>query len=408
MVSNKQNNKSSNNCTWAVFSMVYFIFSVIIAVIIYEKGGKDWITWAFYSLIIYISGLLSAVYKIKLFGSEQYNKIYRGICIILQIIFISFPYAFKYNMAIDEWNYRKIFKKVLNASWIDVLKMTEEKGYLLIQKLLSYVVKEEYYIQMFFILFTVTVMVIALKKINNIVNVGYFIIFFFLNIYFKLMSAGLNRMFIAIAFVLLAIIYLRDNDVKKYILYVICASLFHLSALFMLVFIVPYVFKKLRYKKYFTVIFCAVLFVSIIIMNYMINFASRFMGYRYERYMNVGISISISYSTFIKIMVFVILTYFYKVIKDEKDFYLALIPIMWSGLLIDIFLSQSSIGRLVYYTDLATCLCILLVIEHRKKAYIMSVFWLSYYCSIFYMTIIRIPSLYVHLFPYSSKYFTIK
>ena len=355
-------------------------------------------TWLFYFAMMFIFFIVSFVVEcLKKKSIIQY-------C-ILSVVF-SFPMAFRYNMAIDDYSYKRIFTEISTHEWGYLLSRQEEVGYLIVEKLISILFADYYINQALIIILPTVLIMIYVYKNENRINITFFFLFFYLVLYYKFMAAGLNRMYIAMTIVLHSYEYLYKHDLCKYILLVCVASLFHISALIMLIFI-PIVIKDTlddyvkNWRRYYYIILTLLFAMGYSVYNTIANLLSG----RYAQYFGAGFSINIDISSLLRIILFLFLIVLARSKKESNSYINSIFPIYYSSVLVDIFWSNLVLGRVIYYFELAVALSWAHIITKERKVCNKFVFLTGLSCYlwiIFFATIIKSERLYDSLFPYIS------
>jgi len=159
---------------------------------------------------------------------------------ILSFLCLFLPVAFR-GYGVDHDNYFSAYEKISAYGWnyFEIYSGFPEPLYVLINILAAYMGDFQYvYILSGFISLFFTFKAFARKtnEINLAICVWMFSTLYYLNLF------GLVRISIAVGIITYAYRYIEENNIKKYLAYVILATLFHYSAIIMLPLIV--IFKN--------------------------------------------------------------------------------------------------------------------------------------------------------------------
>jgi hypothetical protein len=159
------------------------------------------------------------------------------------LIFIS---AFSYHNGWDSHNYQGYFEQILEGGWDIVIIYSAfglEFGYLTFLYAISLFTSEYQVVVVFQSLFLNLILFLAVRRLKF--NYTLFALLFFSSFFIKFELSTI-RQGLAVAIVVLSYKYLVAYNLKKFITIVIFASLFHYSALIMLIF---YFFNKIDLSR---------------------------------------------------------------------------------------------------------------------------------------------------------------
>ena len=147
------------------------------------------------------------------------------------------------NVGVDTSLFYKGFEEIILLKFSELDIMRYEYGFMLLCKFLSYITHNP---QILIIVTSIFINYAVVKFIYlNSKNVSYSIyIYILLNHYFLYMNV--MRQAIAIAIILLALEDLKQNNIKKFVVWVLVATMFHYSAILCISFIF---IKQIQYKK---------------------------------------------------------------------------------------------------------------------------------------------------------------
>lgn len=195
---------------------------------------------------------------------------------ISTFIFFTFFLGFRDEVGCDWHSYLVNFEFVSSTSWDDLLKNNSndiyEIGYTAINKVLSYKFNFESLVLVVSILFTVPLFLFCshLKRPYLALTISY-------PYFFVVVGMGPIRQSVAIAFLMLSIIYISKKEYNKFFLFSILSTLFHFSGIiFSSIAIMNYdLFSKKKLYITMTIIFFLTIFV-LIFYNYEIVFPKGF------------------------------------------------------------------------------------------------------------------------------------
>lgn len=258
------------------------------------------------------------------------------------------------GVGVDDWQYKVIFNDVRENGVINVFcNLKIEIGYLIINRIVG-LFTDNFQIFLFIISFISLLFFYKALEYER-KNINYFLAFFLFGTMLYLYFFGIIRLFLAVGIVSYALRYLFENNKKKYIIFIIIASLFHYSALFMLIFLFFYLGKSKNMDRYhiiefYVILVIALIFISAIISNFIAPSIQRYSGYTMKNF-------KIDLSDFDKVPIILLSLLFYKKIdnknKKEMEFYIIFYS---TAIVISIFDSLVNIGRIQWYLNYAVCI----------------------------------------------------
>ena len=166
-------------------------------------------------------------------GKFRLNKFW----FILSMLTLSFTMGLRtIGVGVDDKSYERIFIEIKNNNFITLFLETKmEIGYLLLNQIFAFFTNDFQVVLYFITLITLAFYYKAIEYERK--NVNYFLLVFLFGTIMYLYFFGIIRLFIATGIVAYAYRFIFEKNTKKYIKWVIIASLFHYSALFALIFI---------------------------------------------------------------------------------------------------------------------------------------------------------------------------
>lgn len=222
-----------------------------------------------YLLTFAISIFVSYKYQESVYADQKfynketkqinYQKILFIVAIILAPVIIS---TIRYNVGTDYESYQKLFGTVnaLRESGQTFTYIPTEPLFFVINYIAGWISKNGFWMVLFASSAVLhTFIVLSLDRLGKKVwmPLGLFVFYmmFFAN------SLNITRQMIAAAIVLYGITYLLEKNFKKYIIFVLIATMFHMTALFSLSFLILVVdFNKLSKRTQYIVLMTLFLF----------------------------------------------------------------------------------------------------------------------------------------------------
>ena len=224
-------------------------------------------------ILIYVTILTAWVINRVVSVSEDTNDIW------MIVVFFLFIYTatLRYGIGFDYHSYESIFYNIQNLNMVEMLQYHLEYGYVLLNKVVS-LVGGDYRIFLF-----VTAMIInglvfyVIKKHSSDVWLS---ILIYLCLQHFAFTMNLMRQGLAFAIVFFSYHFLVNREIRKYVITILIASSFHMSALIMLPF---YYILQLKHSKK------NIILISSVIIGIFINFdffMGLLVGTFFEKYHN--------------------------------------------------------------------------------------------------------------------------
>lgn len=200
-----------------------------------SKGGVN--IWLYYVLILYIIfvGILFNGMDKKDFRKKMYIIITFGLFTVLAALRSS-------QVGNDTSEYLRLFDSILFNKDISVYYWRYEKGYLLLNKILSLVTNNA---QIILIVTSVIIMGGFARFVYKYSNNIWLSVYMFFTLGYFGSSMNTIRLNIAIVIILYSYDFLREKKAIKFIITVIIASLFHKTAI---IFLLAWPITKLRFS----------------------------------------------------------------------------------------------------------------------------------------------------------------
>ena len=201
-------------------------------------------------IVVALSLLLFAVLSdIKYFRERQIYKNIFLICGASELFIVS---AFRLNTGMDYSAYADTFIRFIGNPLADLAKERMEKGYVLLNRYIQIFTNnfQLIFVLTAFIVIILTVVILCKHCKNPSMGL---MMFYFLGFYFN--SMNFMRTMIAASIILFAYKYIRDRQFLRFLVVVLLASAFHLSALLMIPF---YVILNIKINRISLIIYSVV------------------------------------------------------------------------------------------------------------------------------------------------------
>lgn len=224
-------------------------------------------TLILYMFIVVLTSLLSKITKRHrsiIVGDnhiyEVYNNFGRVVISFSPMIILA---GTRLNTGADYIQYRWNFERLLSSgNMIEEIKNSREPFYVFTEFFVVKFLKGSYTTWVFFIsLMTIVVLLYAIIKIDHKIDLSTFSLIFGLYLYFHMFNYV--RQFFALSLITLAISFLLSDKSKKFIVFIILATLYHQSSIIFLLIYFVYKKKKIIFgKKYHFFVIFSPLFIS--------------------------------------------------------------------------------------------------------------------------------------------------
>ncbi|MDM5285511.1 EpsG family protein [Peribacillus frigoritolerans] len=158
----------------------------------------------------------------------KYNKTIFLIITFLQLLLIM---GMRFEIGIDYNNYRSTFYLVDNTSFVQLKDLSEnsiEIGYLLLNKIVSIFTTD---VELMFLVTSFLILFLVYRAVYIHSSIVWLSIYLF-SVEAYIASFNITRQYIAVALLFYSYKYIKDKKFIKFLIIVLCASLFHTSVLF--------------------------------------------------------------------------------------------------------------------------------------------------------------------------------
>lgn len=289
------------------------------------------------------------------------NKIFWSLSILTLIITMGFR---SIGVGIDDYAYNRIFNNVITHGPItEFLQTTMEPGYLILNYIIGLFTKD---FQAVLLITSCIPIMLYYKAIEyERKNVNLFLAVFLFGALMYLYFFGIIRLFIAASIVTYALRFVFEKKNIKYVFFVLLATSFHYSAIFMLFLLYFSMEKEENPRKISSIILLVVVAMPIIIIVVsQVIFPS--MGDRYQGYTTIN-SFKLSIDQFDKLPITLLALFLYKdLVKLNKNakIYITLCALTT---VISIYSTVVAIGRIQWYLNFSICILLPLSVRAINK-----------------------------------------
>jgi hypothetical protein len=400
---NSQYPKEDIHFKWEINIFIAY-FYIFIAIVLCLLLPNEYLGTSVFYIIVILSAIMFAALSQNCKTSFFFN-IFLG----LSFLVLFFVLGFRNYSGIDDPTYISIFNSVSEYGWWTIFKQTTmEPGYLILNDIVSFFTNNYLYMQLLSSFIPLFLFYYSFKRFRNMISIPMAVFLLCTMLYFQVLSVAIVRMFIAISIVFTAFYYIPQRKIMRYILLILIASMFHYSALFMLV--LTYfainrdnLSKRAKRFVYIGFIVTPLFFVAVA------KFFVPLMGNRYAGYGTID-GFSLSVSSFDTIPLLVLLLLFYKRFKGEDKYYFKLfISVFALSCIMSFYSGMVSLGRLIFYANSAFFLAAPMVsraLNRDSKKLIFSSIIILFGFIYVYWTQFTLEAHISNLFPYQNILFT--
>ena len=266
----------------------------------------------FFYIIVFLISIILSYFSVKI-KDKRISMIFK----ILTILFMTCIAGFRYGIGTD---YNKVYEPYFNelSNGLDVARMRKfEIGYVLLNKFVIMLGGSFTWVCIITAFITNYFIYKGLENFKEKCSLPFGILLYMLLYYQK--SFNLVRQMISVAIIFYAIKYLLSGDKKKFIIWVLIASLFQRTVLVMI--IIPFVQKLYENRKYRFIQIISFVLLTVGILNFSkigVFVDSMNMEY-YSYYFKENESTGITINYFIRILPVIALSVFlFKEILNNK------------------------------------------------------------------------------------------
>lgn len=294
---------------------------------------------------VYIINVILIMLIGYFFNKFHIKKSYIPILISFQLFLLSAVRAFQVGTDVN--TYVKRFTIIASASWKDFGSLGGqvdfEVGYILFNKLIGMIYNNE---RFFLFLVSALIMYGVYKFIIKSSKLQWYSLFLYVTLGFWSASMNLIRQYLAMIILLYSLKFIREKSIVKFLLVVLCATTFHISALF---WVIMYPLSYVKITKKFILILGVTGSIIFLNIGNLLKIASNLGVYR-KYFENLGSDKGSGNGMLLLLAVCIVgcllIKFVYKV-KEELDIYIhmLLVAIVLNMMALEI----SMVGRLMLY-----------------------------------------------------------
>ena len=318
-------------------------------------------------MYIYIAGLAITVILATTLNRIKAKK-------WLTIILVSIPLVsiagFRWKVGTDFGTYYSTFTEIPNYSLSFIFESAYsdfipfERGFSVLIWLIGVINKNPQFIIFITSLINVVIVVVALKKYSN--NFPLSIYLYVTSMIYYSAFNGI-RQWIASVIIFIAFKYLVNRDLKKYLIFVLIASMIHISSLIMIP--VYFIVNFKPFGKKIIIIVVIIGIIAVFLQPVLQNLEVLTSDTRYSGYMTVskeddGVNI---FRVLVAIVPVIISFIFYKKLKDDKENRFLINFATLNFLVLFLAMQSTIIARLTIYFELYNLLLYPKIVKVFKK-----------------------------------------
>lgn len=310
----------------------------------------------YFLYISFFGAALSLISFSELAVSQK--SIFTNFVYCVGIVLLGAMMAFRAQTGLDDPAYRRSYLRAADLSYIQYFNLSSfEVGFKSLAYFLYGVFGDNYNIVQVIVTYaSFCLWGIAIKQYGPRSSIAAMTLILITHYYLLIMGPALVRMFIAIPIVFLSLRYLWERKTSMYILGIVCAAMFHLSSLFMLI-LIPFSLRgKSFYRNWHVVmlsIFIAIPVSFLFIAKVLVPLLP---STKYSAYATVrGLSLSLGKFDMVPVWLIGYIN-FRHVEKKDRDMYTIAMVLISLSIMISFYSSMVSVGRLIYYANLGVIL----------------------------------------------------
>lgn len=343
--------------------------------------------------IIITSNLARITSNKYVYINGKLKKIYNKFFIIMTSMILTIVAGLRWRVGTDYWQYTRNYRRLYSTiSWSE-LKILDEPGIIIIAKVSKLIYDDP--ATMFFLasVLTIGLFTIIISKYSNSYTFS-MLLFIFTGVWHGTFNGV--RQYISAAIIFAGHKFIIEKDFYKYFFIIILASLFHISALSMLVlYFIP--IKKLNLKN---ILFLSLL---VIIIIYFYDYIFNILSLIKERNLYMGSYAQREINNIRVLTMFAPVLFYYFFIKKSclkyQDFFYINILIVNAAVWLAVS-NSAYLARFAIYTNVFTCLALpkllnvkLLNFDNKKLLFYLKAVVLFSYSIFWYIEVISSPDL---------------
>ncbi|HDR8146176.1 MULTISPECIES: EpsG family protein [Bacillus cereus group] len=270
--------------------------------------------------------LLFILFMCELISGKKFKPLWY----FYYIIFCAFLMCFaglRYDIGIDYVSHERIYANIRSGFVENFSNTNQETGYFILNKIFN-----SFNVMLLFI--AIITLTIKFKIIRDNSIYIYMSLFLYYSLFFIRYDMGLVTQGIAMMFIMYSYKYIIEEKSLKFIITILLASLFHISAI---IFLPVYWLARKTYSMKFIIITIIISFFAAfsLVSDQILQYISLIIP-RYEAYLNSDASFEISINMFKRLVFLLIFVYTIKKYHGDNKVY-------------NIFLNLYFFGAVIYY-----------------------------------------------------------
>lgn len=223
-------------------------------------------------LLLLILIIFTYIFVAKILNIKNKEKIFLIVAFIEMLLFLGLRDT---TIGTDLKNYIPYFNMIKQADWNNLFILKFEKGYIVLNKIISIFGSENFFL---FIVAIITLSGVYFS-IKNFSKNYFFSVFIFVTFQFYIFQFSGLRQAIAFSIVLMSLKYIRERQLFKFIITIIIASTFHKTAI---IFIPAYWISQNKVTIKSIGVFLGVFIILYIIKTPILTFITKYMYSTYD------------------------------------------------------------------------------------------------------------------------------
>lgn len=384
-----------------ILTTIIFVVLSLLFYIYFPVSNKS--VEFFYFTVISCAFLFSVLSQKTIFITNVLPLIFSGtiLWLILGLRDIS---------GVDDPTYKLMFVEINKEGPISFIKRSfMEPGYILLNYVFGRFCSNYYIFQGLTSFIPLFFIFKGFFRYRNYIYIPFALLLFISTVYFQMLSTSLIRMFIAISLVYYySLYYLFNGKPFQYLISIICITLFHYSALIMIIFfpISLYLNWCVNHWKLVIILILTILPILILSIGHLIEV----IGGRYAIYALGGDDVEFDIMNLDTVPFIIFALYFQRIIpnKFKSIFIINIIILSFSSILSLLSPYAPFLGRVIFYMNLSLWFILPMIFRFSTKNWLITSIIVIVY-SFLYLIVTQFNSTTrsPFLFPYVNIFFSI-
>lgn len=303
--------------------------------------------YGFYILVVLLTTTIAFIGEKNVKKNNGELLLKKKYIVFIALILVAVMGLRKPTVGVDTENYLSIYNDISNNTFLSYYSNKFiEPGYYLLNKIIFLLFNDFQYVLVTSSIIIVYPVIVFIKYIFENYKISFTASIFVYTLTQYFYYIGIVRLGMAVGILSIGLIYLFNRNKKKFMLYVLLASTFHISALFALLYLFIDVNRKINKKH--LVMGTAVILIGILTIRYgVFNIFSLLELNKYNNYMEAEISLGFESIHIIVLSLFFVFTVKFFTSKNNFSSYLLVLVIL--RFIIQFFAPMVGIGRVIWY-----------------------------------------------------------